>query len=110
VGGTWLLGEWGLKIYAGQEFVASSSVLVALAAMAAFYLLSETVSQGLFALGRGRLAAIGWFVGLLVSAACLAALGVGVVERVSYSLAVGTFAAAAMQGMFFLVLRRREGA
>jgi O-antigen/teichoic acid export membrane protein len=110
VGGAWLLGEWGLKIYAGQEFVASSSVLVALAAMAAFYLLSETVSQGLFALGRGRLAAIGWFVGLLVSAACLAALGVGVVERVSYSLAVGTFAAAAMQGMFFLVLRRREGA
>jgi O-antigen/teichoic acid export membrane protein len=110
VGGTWLLGEWGLKIYAGQEFVASSSVLVALAAMAAFYLLSETVSQGLFALGRGRLAATGWFVGLLVSAACLAALGVGVVERVSYSLAVGTFAAAAMQGMFFLVLRRREGA
>jgi O-antigen/teichoic acid export membrane protein len=110
VGGTWLLGEWGLKIYAGQEFVASSSVLVALAAMAAFYLLSETVSQGLFALGRGRLAAIGWFVGLLVSAACLAALGVGVVERVSYSLAAGTFAAAAMQGMFFLVLRRREGA
>jgi O-antigen/teichoic acid export membrane protein len=110
VGGTWLLGEWGLKIYAGQEFVASSSVLVALAAMAAFYLLSETVSQGLFALGRGRLAAIGWFVGLLVSAACLAALGVGVVERVSYSLAAGTFAAAAMQGVFFLVLRRRAGA
>jgi nitrate reductase gamma subunit len=78
--------------------------------MAAFYLLSETVSQGLFALGRGRLAAIGWFVGLLVSAACLAALGVGVVERVSYSLAAGTFAAAAMQGVFFLVLRRRAGA
>src|SRR5215218_9600283 len=109
VGGTWLLGEWGLKIYAGKEFVASSSVLVALAAMAAFYLLSETVSQGLFALGRGRLAAIGWFIGLLASAACLAALGVGVVERVSYSLAAGTFAAAAVQGVFYLVLRRRAG-
>jgi O-antigen/teichoic acid export membrane protein len=110
VGGTWLLGEWGLKIYAGQEFVASASVLVALAAMAAFYLLSETVSQGLFALGRGRLAALGWFIGLLVSSACLAALGVGVVERVSYSLAAGTFAAAAVQGVFYLVLRRRAGA
>ena len=82
-------------------------MLVALAAMAAFYLLSETVSQGLFALGRGRLAAIGWFVGLLASAACLATLGVGVVERVSYSLAAGTFAAAAMQGVFYLTLRRR---
>src|SRR5215218_6806777 len=107
VGGTWLLGEWGLKIYAGREFETSLSVLVALAAMAAFYLLSETVSQGLFALGRGRLAAIGWFVGLLASAACLATIGVGVVERVSYSLAAGTFAAAAMQGVFYLTLRRR---
>src|SRR5215203_1531184 len=106
VGGTWLLGEWGLKIYAGKEFVASSSVLVALAAMAAFYLLSETVSQGLFALGRGRLAALGWFIGLLASTACLATLGIGVVERVSYSLAAGTFAAAVMQGVFYLVLRR----
>jgi O-antigen/teichoic acid export membrane protein len=107
VGGTWLLGEWGLKIYAGREFETSLSVLVALAAMAAFYLLSETVSQGLFALGRGRLAAIGWFVGLLASAACLATIGIGVVERVSYSLAAGTFAAAAMQGVFYLTLRRR---
>jgi O-antigen/teichoic acid export membrane protein len=107
VGGTWLLGEWGLRIYAGQEFETSPSVLVALAAMAAFYLLSETVSQSLFALGRGRLAALGWFAGLLASAACLAMLGVGVVERVSYSLAVGTFAAAAVQGVFYLRLRRQ---
>src|SRR5829696_8977807 len=107
VGGKWLLGEWGLKFYAGREFETSLSVLVALAAMAAFYLLSETVSQGLFALGRGRLAAIGWFVGLLASATCLATIGVGVVERVSYSLAAGTFAAAAMQGVFYLTLRRR---
>ena len=107
VGGTWLLGEWGLRLFAGEEFIVGKAVLVALAAMAAFYLLSETVSQSLFALGRGRLAAIGWFVGLLASAACLAVLGVGVVEKVSYSLAVGTCAAAVMQGAFFLVLRRR---
>src|ERR687897_496936 len=110
VGGTWLLGEWGLRLFAGEEFVVDRAVLVALAGMAAFYLLSETVSQGLFALGRGRLAAIGWFVGLLASAACLASLGVGVVERVYYSLAAGTFADAAVQGVFFLVLRRRAGA
>jgi O-antigen/teichoic acid export membrane protein len=107
VGGTWLLGEWGLKIYAGHEFKTSPSVLVALAAMAVFYLLSETVSQSLFALGRGRLAALGWFAGLLASAACLLTLGVGVVERVSYSLAVGTFAAAVVQAGFYLALRKR---
>jgi O-antigen/teichoic acid export membrane protein len=110
VGGAWLLGEWGLKIYAGHEFEVGLSVLVALAAMAAFYLLSETVSQSLFALGRGRLAALGWFAGLLASVACLATLGVGVVERVSYSLALGTFVAATVQGAFYLALRGRAGA
>src|SRR5215212_5362819 len=107
IGGTWLFGEWGLRLFAGEEFVVERAVLVALAAMAAFYLLSETVSQGLFALGRGRLAALGWFAGLLACAVCLATLGVGVVERVSYSLALGTFASAAVQGAFYLALRRQ---
>ena len=107
VGGTWLLGGWGLRLFAGDEFVVGRAVLVALAAMAAFYLLSETVSQTLFALGRGRLAALGWFAGLLASAVCLTVLGVDVVERVSYSLAVGTFVAAVAQAAFYLALRRR---
>ena len=106
IGGTWLLGEWGLRLFAGSEFDASRAVLVALAAMAAFYLVSETVSQGLFALGHGRLAALGWFVGLLASAVCMAALGVGIVERVSYSLTLGTFVAAVAQAVFYLVTRR----
>jgi O-antigen/teichoic acid export membrane protein len=109
VGGTWLLGGRGLKLFAGDEFVVGRAVLVALAAMAAFYLLSETVSQSLFALGRGRLAALGWFAGLLASAACLATLGVGVVERVSYSLALGTLVAAVAQAAFYLTVRRRSG-
>jgi O-antigen/teichoic acid export membrane protein len=104
--GTWLLGEWGLRLFAGSEFDASRAVLVALAAMAAFYLVSETVSQGLFALGHGRLAALGWFVGLLASAVCMAVLGVGIVERVSYSLTLGTFVAAVAQAVFYLVTRR----
>src|ERR671912_1991239 len=105
IGGTWLFGEWGLRLFAGEEFVVGRDVLVALAAMAAFYLLSETVSQGLFALGRGRLAALGWFAGLLASAVCLVVLGVDVVERVSYSLALGTFVAAVAQGMFYVGTR-----
>jgi O-antigen/teichoic acid export membrane protein len=108
IGGTWLFGEWGLRLFAGEEFVVERVVLVALAAMAAFYLLSETVSQGLFTLGRGRLAALGWFAGLLACAMCLATLGIGVVERVSYSLALGTFASATVQGVFYLALHRRS--
>lgn len=106
VAGTWSLGEWGLRLFAGSEFDASRAVLVALAAMAAFYLLSETVSQGLFALGHGRPAALGWLVGLLASFVCLATLDVGVVERVSYSLALGTFIAAVAQAVFYLTAQR----
>src|SRR5215203_1168168 len=100
--GTWLLGGWGMRLFA--SFGADREVLVALAAMAAFYLLSETLNQGLFALGHGRLAALGWFVGLIASAVCMAALGVGIVERVSYSLALGTFVAAVAQAVFYLVM------
>jgi O-antigen/teichoic acid export membrane protein len=106
VGGTWMFGGWGLRLFAGAEFDASRAVLVALATMAAFYLLSDALNQGLFALGHGRLAALGWFVGLVTSAVGLMALGVGVVERVAYSLALGTFVAAAAQGMFYLVTRQ----
>ena len=102
--GTWLFGGWGMRLFA--SFGADREVLVALAAMAAFYLLSETLNQGLFALGHGRLAAIGWFIGLLASAACMAALGTGIVERVALSLAAGTFFAAVAQAGFYLVTRR----
>src|SRR5215213_8024718 len=104
VGGTWMFGAWALSLFAGAEFVASRAVLVALAAMAAFYLFSDALNQWLFALGQGRLAALGWFVGLLASAVCLATLGVGIVERVSYSLALGTFVAAVVQGTFYLLM------
>jgi O-antigen/teichoic acid export membrane protein len=109
VGGTWLLGEWGLRLFAGAEFDAGRTVLVALATMAAFYLLSDALSQGLFALGQGRLAALGWFVGLLASTVCLAALEIGVVERVAYSLALGTFFASVAQGVFYLLTWMWQG-
>ncbi|HYZ03873.1 MAG TPA: oligosaccharide flippase family protein [Rubrobacter sp.] len=107
VAGTWMFGGWGLRLFAGAEFDASRAVLVALSIMAAFYLLSDALNQGLFALGQGRLAALGWFVGLLVAAVCLTALGVGVIERVAYSLTVGTFVATVAQGTLYLVTRQR---
>src|SRR5215210_3219094 len=110
VGGTWMFGGWGLRLFAGPEFDAGRTVLVALAMMAAFYLLSDALNQGLFALGHGRLAALGWFIGLLASAVCLTALGVGVVERVAYSLALGTFVATLAQGTFYLLTWVRPGA
>src|ERR671916_1337164 len=52
VGGTWALGEWAMRLFAGREFDASRELLVTLAALAAFYLMCDMLKQGLFALGH----------------------------------------------------------
>ena len=109
VGGTWALGEWGMGLFA-PDFDASRALLVGLAALAAFYILSDTLNQALFARGRGRLAAVGWLVGLPVCGICLALLRVDILERVSYSLALGTLAAAFSQAAFYLATRERQAA
>ena len=83
-------------------------VLVTLAVLAAFYLMCDMLNQALFALGRTRLAALGWLIGLLVSTVCVVALNMGILERVSYSLALGTLAAAAAQAAFYLATRERR--
>ena len=110
VGATWTLGEWGLTLFAGRGFETGRGVLVALASLAAFYLLSETLNQALFALGRERLAALGWFVGLLTSTICMAALSGNVVERVAYAVALGAAVAALAQIVFYLAARGRPAA
>jgi O-antigen/teichoic acid export membrane protein len=107
VGGTWVLGEWAMRLFAGREFDASREVLVTLAVLAAFYLMCDMLNQALFALGHARLAAFGWLIGLLVSAASVAVLSVDILERVSYSLALGAFAAAAAQTAFYVATRKR---
>src|SRR5918998_759557 len=107
VAGTWLLGEWGMKLFAGPGFEVDQRVLVMLAVLAAFYLMSEMLNQALFARGQARLAALGWMAGLPVSAVSLLLLSTDVLERVSYSLALGTLAAAASQAVFYLATRER---
>ena len=107
VGGTWALGEWGMRLFAGHDFDASREMLVTLALLAAFYLMCDMLNQALFALGRARLAALGWLIGLLVSVGCVAALKMDFLERVSYSLALGALAAVAAQAAFYLATRRR---
>jgi O-antigen/teichoic acid export membrane protein len=108
VGGTWVLGEWAMRLFAGRGFDASREMLVTLAVLAAFYLMCDMLNQALFALGRARLAALGWLIGLLVSTVCVVALNMGILERVSYSLALGTLAAAAAQAAFYLATRERR--
>ena len=107
VAGTWALGEWGIRLFAGPGFDTSQGVLVTLALLAAFYLLAETLNQALFALGHTRLAALGWLLGLPVCAVCMALPLADPLYRVSFSLALGAFAAAASQAAFYLTLRRR---
>jgi O-antigen/teichoic acid export membrane protein len=106
VGGTWLLGEWAMRLFAGREFDVSRETLVTLAVLAAFYLMSDLLNQALFALGRARLAAFGWLVGLIVSGACVALLNADLLERVSYSLVLGILVAAASQAAFYLATRK----
>lgn len=110
VGGTWVLGEWGIRLFAGSDFDTSRGVLVALALLAALYLLAETLNQALFALGHARLAALGWLVGLPVCAVCMALPVADLLYRVSFSLALGACAAAAAQAAFYLMVRRRPAA
>lgn len=107
VGGTWALGEWAIRLFAGSEFDTTRWVLVSLALLAAFYLLTETLSQALFALGHARLAALGWLVGLPVAAACMALPVAGLLERVSLALALGALAAALAQAALYMTVRRR---
>src|SRR5215207_2372475 len=106
VAGTWLLGEWGIRLFAGEGFDTTRGVLVSLALLAAFYLLSETLNQALFALGRARLAALGWLLGLPVTGVCMALPVSDLLYRVSLSLALGVFAAAVAQAAFYLTVRR----
>ncbi len=108
VGGAWLFGEWGIKIFAGRDFDASREMLAALAALAAFYLLGEVLNQALFARGLARLAALGWAVGLASSLASLAVLRMDLLERVSFSLALGAAAAVVAQAALYLLVRRPE--
>jgi O-antigen/teichoic acid export membrane protein len=106
VAGTWFLGEWGIRLFAGEGFDTSRAVLVTLALLAAFYLLAETLNQALFALGHARLAALGWLLGLPVSGVCMALPVSDPLYRVSLSLALGVFAAAVAQAAFYLTVRR----
>ena len=108
VGGTWVLGEWAMRLFAGREFDASREMLITLAALAAFYLMCDLLNQALFARGSAWLAALGWLIGLLVSATCMALLRIEVLERISYSLALGALAAAVAQAAFYLATRGRR--
>jgi O-antigen/teichoic acid export membrane protein len=110
VGGAWLLGGWGLKLFAGNRYEADNSLLALLAALAAFYLLAETLNQALYALGRGRLAAAGWVAGLLSAALCVLVLRADLIDRISVSLVVGAGVAALAQVMFYLAARGRPAA
>ena len=108
VAGTWLLGEWAMRLLYGPAFEASREVLVALAALAAFYLMSDLLNQALFARNHARLAALGWMAGLPVSAVSLALMRADILERVSYSLALGTLAAAVSHAAFYLATREHQ--
>lgn len=107
VGGTWLFGEWAMRIFAGADFEADRSLLVALAALAAVYLLSDVLNQALFARDMTRLCAVAWVLGIPVFAVCLALLDGELLIRISASLVTGIAAVVLAQTIFYLAARER---
>lgn len=105
VAGVWLFGEWAMSLFYGAGFDVSRGVLVLLAVVAAFYLLSEMLNQALFTLGAGRLAAAGWVAALPVAIAGVMVLDGELLYRVSLSLALAALAAALLQAAFYLIAR-----
>lgn len=105
--GIWLFGEPGMRLLYGPGFEVGRETLVVLSFLAASYLVSELLSQALFALGRERLAAFGWSIGLLASILCLTLVSTGTFDRVVYSLALGAFVSTVAQTLLYLGLRSR---
>lgn len=113
VAGIWLLGEFGMRLLYGPGFEVPRGVLVALAVLAAAYLLCELLSQALFASGRARFAALGWFAGLVVAAVSVAATWPGAdapsgvaLAGLSYPLALGAVGAAVALAALYAATRR----
>lgn len=113
VAGTWLLGEFGMRLLYGPGFAVDRGVLLALAVLAAGYLSCELTSQALFALGRARLAALGWLSGLGVAAVSVAlawpgpgAPSAAALSSLSYPLALGAISAFIAQSALYWTARR----
>ena len=107
LGGTWVLGQWVIKLAAGHDYNPSRSLLMSLAALAAFYLICDLMNQTLFARGLGRLAALAWVSSLPFAGICLAVLNVPILYRVSISLVIGVAVVAVLQATFYLLATRK---
>ncbi len=106
LGGTWVFGEWAIKL-AGRDFNASRGLLMSLAALAAFYLICDLMNQVLFARGLGRLAVTAWVSSLPVVGLLMALLSVQTLYRISISLVVGVVIVAVLQTTFYLLATRK---
>ena len=107
VGGVWLLGEWGLKLFGGAKYEADQGMLVTLAMLAALYILCDLMNQALFARGLGRLAALAWVSSLPFAGICMAVLNMPILYRVSISLVIGVAIVAVLQATFYLLATRK---
>ncbi len=108
VAGVWLFGEWAVRLLYGPEFGIGRGLLVALGALAAFYLLSELWNQVLFARGLAHVAAVGWFLGVGVALAFMLLVRTELLERVSDALAAGGAATAISLSTSYLLTRNRR--
>ena len=108
LGGTWVLGQWAIKLAAGSDYNPGRGLLMSLAALAALYLICDLMNQALFARGLGRFATLAWVSSLPVAGLFLAVMEVPVLYRISLSLVVGVVTVAILQTVFYLVTRKRR--
>ncbi len=94
VAGTWLLGEFAMRLAFGEDARMGRGLLAVLAVLAAVYLLNELLNQVLFARGLAPLAATAWMLGLLATGAGIAVLRLDLLARVTYSLTLGSIVTA----------------
>gem|GEM_PF-587538 len=108
VGGTWLLGEFAMRLAFGDDVAMSRGLLTVLALLAAFYLLNELLNQVLFARGLASLAAAGWVLGFFATAGGVLFIKAELLARVSYALTLGLMVTTlALASMHLLTSRRR---
>lgn len=108
VGGAWLLGGWALKLFGGSKYEVGPDVLVALALLAALYLLCDLLNQILFACGLERPASMAWLAGVPVAVVCAVLLRSDVVFGISASLVAGIAVVAVVQAAVYMAARRRS--
>jgi O-antigen/teichoic acid export membrane protein len=101
------IGPTLVSMFEGGDVAVDRMTVGLLAAASGGFLIATALSLGLIALHGARLAAVGWFVGVVTLLGVSALLDTDPVSRVTVAFAASTFVAAAVMGALLVLLLRR---